>query len=150
LAEPLSHGWRISLDAPECAVLYGDIASMFFQVDTVTTFGEPYADDSVRDEAFMRLTRSLDFEAEEHLETNRDVFMELDERPATKHLYHLLHQIIDEGPAHMQRNCNRMQWRLGKYIRDGTLHGRYFRKSLPKNQADRLTKRATEIYDESI
>jgi hypothetical protein len=67
-------------------VLYGDIASMFFQVDVITMFGEPLANDSVRGEAFTRLTSSLDFEAEDHLKTNRDVFMQLDERPAKTYL----------------------------------------------------------------
>ena len=131
-------------------VLYGDIASMFSHVDTITAFGEAWADDTVRDEAFRRLTSSLDFEAGEHLRTNRDVFMQLDERPAAKHIYGLLHRIVDEGSAQMADNCGKMQWMLGKYIRDGTLHERYFRKCLSKNQADRLIRRAKEVYDGSI
>lgn len=131
-------------------VLYGDIASMFFHVDSITTLGEPWADDGLRDEAFNRLSKSLDFEAEGYLNTNREVFMQLAERPAAKHIYSLLHRIVDEGSTNMDRNCRSVQWMLGKYLRDGTLRERYFRKGRPTNQFERLIKRATEVYDESM
>jgi hypothetical protein len=131
-------------------VLYADMASMFFQVDVITMFGEPWANDNVRAEAFTRLVSSLDFEAEDHLKTNRDVFMQLDERPAAKHIYHLLHQTVSEGAAQMENNCRKVQWMLGWYVHDRAFHERYFRKFLPKNQSARLIKRATGIYDQSI
>lgn len=131
-------------------LLYGDIASMFFHVDTITTFGERWAADRVRDDAFKRLTSVLDFEADGHLNANRDVFTQLDERPAVKHIYHLFHRIVDEGPVNMDNNCGKVQWMLGKYIRDGTLHERYFRKVLPKSQARHLISHATGVYDETI
>src|ERR1700719_1476476 len=51
-------------------VLYGDIASMFFQVDTITMFGERWANDRVRDDAFGRLSHDLDFEAEDYVSAN--------------------------------------------------------------------------------
>src|ERR1700722_18610792 len=52
-------------------VLYGDIASMFSHVATITKFGEPWADDNVRDASFTRLVKSLDFEAEGYLNASR-------------------------------------------------------------------------------
>jgi len=125
------------------AVLYGDIASMFFHVDTITTFGEPWASDLVRDDAFNRLSSSLDFEAEKYLDANRDVFMQLKERLAAKHLYNTLHRVINEGPRNMVTNCRIVQWILGMYIRSGEMREQYFRKCLSWDQADRLIRRAT-------
>ena len=131
-------------------VLYGDIAHMFFHADTITMFGERWANDGVRDDAFKGLVSSLDFEGEEHIKTNHDVFAQLVERPATKHIYNLFHQIVVDGPAEMARNCLKVQWMLGYYIQDGALQERYFRKCLPKNQLERLLARATGLYVESL
>jgi hypothetical protein len=131
-------------------VLYGDLASMFSHIATITTFGESWADDSVRDAAFAQLVKSLDFEAEGHLNTNRDVFMQLEERLAAKHIYKLLHRIGDEGAAKMADNCGRAEWMLGRYIRDDDLREKYFRGYVRKNQADRLLTRATRAYDQSM
>jgi len=131
-------------------VLYGDLAGMFFQVDTITTFGERWANDHVRDDAFHRLSGDLDFQAEAYISANRDVFMQLRERQAANHVYRLLHRIIDDVPRNMETNCRAVQWMIGKYLRDGSLNPKYFGRSLPKNQARRLITRATELYDESI
>jgi hypothetical protein len=130
-------------------VLYVDIASMFSHVATITTFGEPWAD-SIRDAAFAQLAKSLDFEAEGYLNASRDVFMQLKERPAAKHIYNQLHRIGDEGSAKMADNCGKVEWMLGKYIRDDDLRERYFRKFLHQNQADRLVARVTGVYDQSM
>ena len=102
-------------------VLYRDITNLFFQVETINTFGEPYADDGVRDDAFARLVNSLDFEAEDYIKTNRDVFMQLDEHLAVKHIFQMLHRIVNDGPAQMVNNCRQIPWMLGFYIHDESL-----------------------------
>jgi hypothetical protein len=88
-------------------VLYGDLAGMFFQVDTITTFGERWANDHVRDDAFHRLSGDLDFQAEAYISANRDVFMQLRERQAANHVYRLLHRIIDDVPRNMETKLPR-------------------------------------------
>ena len=78
------------------------------------------------------------------------MFVQLPERPAARHIYNLLHRVINDGAPLMETNCRAAQWMLGKYIRDGSLRAERFRKYLPKSHAEPLITRVTQIYDESI
>jgi hypothetical protein len=146
--EPLiKDGWRRHSMRQ---VLYDGIAHNFFQVDTITMFGEAWADNGVRNEAFRQLTNSFDFDAEDHIKRNLDVFAQIAERREAKDMYDLVHRIVDQGPAVMDYNCRKLQWVLGHYIHEGELPAQNFQKYLHSNKkSDRIIGRAADVYDQS-
>jgi hypothetical protein len=96
-------------------VLYEGIAHNFSQV---SIYAGQHANDHVQQDAFSKLAHAIDFNGEDYMKHNVDVFVRISEYRQLRDMYDLLHRVIDDGLADMNGNCQRLMWILGHYITD--------------------------------